>query len=250
MQGDQMRKTVILIFISLFLVFLCLCGRSSAGECSYGSVRAYFRFDEQAWQNATVRPILSRGQRFEIQVVVTPRAPLSMFFVKLHEFGTPVYDVLDGPSGIEQTLECRERIPPGEDFLFLWRMQVKEDTSWVNGYAPLELYVQFNENDAQTASVNFDVLIAFIVETSMDNKSQDGIQETEVVSRGRQLKTPFGSFAEISSILVLFIVCCRVYHTKIKKKKKSVDDEEKKLRDVIDRRGMGPDPIRFSDTRQ
>jgi hypothetical protein len=43
-------------------------------------------------------------------------------------------------------------------------MQVRSNTTWVNGYAPLEVFVQFNKNDTDEMRISFDVITAFILD--------------------------------------------------------------------------------------
>jgi len=99
----------------------------TAAECSYGSVHAWFRTSDGEWENATTHPLLKRGESFEIKIVVTAKTDLQVFFVKLHEFGTPVFEVVDGPTMMEQLLECRQNILSDQTFTYAWKMQVRAD---------------------------------------------------------------------------------------------------------------------------
>lgn len=161
-----------------FFTVLVMGMSCRAGDCSYGSAQAWFKSPQGSWENATAHPVLHQGETFEIQVVISTESNLSVFFLKLHEFGTPVYEVLEGPSKIEQILEHRGMMTSGERFSYVWKLQVRTDTSWVNGYAPLELYVQFNKNDEESESVHFDVLTAFITDEPMEQHQEESFQDT------------------------------------------------------------------------
>lgn len=160
-------------FFTLLIIFLIafLFPVHSAGNCQYGSTNAWFKANNGIWQNATAHPVLRRGEPFEIQIIVTCNTNLSVVYVKLHEFGTPVYEVLEGPTAMEQLLVCQNPMVSGRSYRFFWKLQVRENTTWVNGYAPLEIFVQFNKNDTSTSWVHFDIIIAFIVDEPWTNGS-------------------------------------------------------------------------------
>jgi sarcinarray family protein len=156
--------SLISIFSILGLLgILCISPVDSASECDFGSAQAWFRVADGHWENATAHPILQRGEPFDIKIVITVKTELQLLFVKLHEFGTPVYEVVEGPIGMEQLLECRQMISPGRCFTYTWRMRVRSNTTWVNGYAPLEVFVQFNKNDIDEMRISFDVITSFIL---------------------------------------------------------------------------------------
>ncbi|MBN1861788.1 MAG: sarcinarray family MAST domain-containing protein [Candidatus Thermoplasmatota archaeon] len=176
---------IIGIFTVCFLLFFIITSPvSCAGQCAYGAVFAWFQVSETAWENATAHPVLSPGELFKIKINLTTTTDVAVFFLKLHEFGTPVYKVISGPTDFEQLLECRGPIHAGQTYSYLWDIQVRNDTQWVNGYAPLEVFVQFNRNDADAAMVNFDVIIGFIQnpeinEFAGDKNKSDVLQITQ-----------------------------------------------------------------------
>lgn len=174
---DLVRVVWVLITAGLLLI-IAMSPVYSAGQCQYGTVFAWFKASETDWENATAHPVLYRGEIFTIKIVVTPTVDVSAFYLKLHEFGTPVYQVLTGPTTIEDLLECRGNISVGQSHSYLWNIQVKNDTTWVNGYAPLEVFVQFNKNDVETAIVDFDVFTGFIRDEPWQNESDHDINGT------------------------------------------------------------------------
>jgi sarcinarray family protein len=151
------------IFISLSTIPVGL-----AADCEYGSLHVQVHTMAGGWENATAHRILKRGESFEIQLTGRTSTEVSMVFVKLHEFGTPVYEVIDGPTQIEQLLEYTGPINAGQQFTYLWKIRVRPNTTWVNGYSPLEIYAQFNKNDTCSCQINFDGLIGFIVNENWD----------------------------------------------------------------------------------
>lgn len=196
-----MRNLVFMIFVFLVSTTMVV----TAGECRYGSVHAWVRTTESDWQNATAHPLLKRGEEFEIHISISTKIPLQVFFLKLHEFGTPVFEVLSGPTAIEQLLECRQTIPSNQTFTYLWKLRVRPQTTWVNGYGPLEFFVQFNKNDYDEKRVSFTVLAAYIVDELWDDFHEE-IPQTK--------HTPWynlgGSLSEFMTIVMSFIivVCC------------------------------------------
>ena len=177
----------------------------TAGECSYGSVHAWFRTTSGSeLENATAHPWLKRGESFEIKIVVTPKTDLQVFFIKLHEFGTPVFEVVDGPTMMEQLLECRQNILSDQTFTYAWKMQVRADTTWVNGYGPLEVFVQFNKNDTAEYRVGFDVITAYIVDELWENYPQENTCENFSSQNIHSIKLP--GFEVGGMFIVVFLV--------------------------------------------
>lgn len=193
--------------ILFFLLVFCIVCR--AGDCPYGSAQAMFKISDETWENATAHPLLHRGETFEIQVVVTTYTELSVFFLKLHQFGTPVYSVRDGPSMMEQIFEHREMMAPGQSFSYVWKMQVDANTSWVNGYAPLEIYAQFHKNERELASVHFDVLVAYITDQPLEHHQEGSSSEPSSSAPGGKQSTPSGGIEGIIIIVVFFVVSQR-----------------------------------------
>jgi len=177
----------------------------TAVECSYGSVHAWFRTSDGEWENATAHPLLKRGESFEIKTVVTIKTVIQVFFLKLHEFGTPVFEVLEGPIAMEQLLECRQNILSNQTFTYVWKMRVRSDTTWVNGYGPLEVFAQFNKNDTTEYRVGFDVITAYIVDELWEGSSKENISEnhsSETINGGR-----LPSFDVGGMFIAVFLLC-------------------------------------------
>ena len=177
----------------------------TAAECNYGSVYAWFRTSDSEWENATAHPLLKRGESFEIKIVVTAKTDLQVFFIKLHEFGTPVFEVVKGPTMMEQLLECRQNILSDQTFSYAWKMRVRADTTWVNGYGPLEVFVQFNKNDIAEYRVGFDVITAFIVDELWEGYIQENISEnhsSETIQGGG-----LPGFEVGGMFIVVFLLC-------------------------------------------
>jgi sarcinarray family protein len=158
-----MRFRMMLLGFGLLCMVLLRSPLSSAGECSYGVVHAWLCDAEDGWVNATAHPSFHPGQKFNITVEVRTIASLQVFYVKLHEFGTPVYEVCDGPSSMEQLLANRACGVANQTFVYRWTLRVLPGTGWVDGVAPLEVFVQFNRDDEKVCWVDFDVLTAYIL---------------------------------------------------------------------------------------
>ena len=177
----------------------------TAAESNYGSVQAWFRTSGGEWQNATAHPWLKRGECFEIKTVVTAKTDLQVFFIKLHEFGTPVFEVVEGPTMIEQLLECRQNILSDQTFTYVWTMRVMSDTTWINGYGPLEVFTQFNKNDTAEYRVGFDVITAFIVDELWEGYIQENISENHSSETTHGGGLP--GFEVVGMFIVVFLLC-------------------------------------------
>ena len=183
-----MIKTMIVWCLIGLLFIINTIPVLTAVECSYGSVHAWFRTSDGEWENATAHPLLKRGESFEIKTVVTIKTVIQVFFLKLHEFGTPVFEVLEGPIAMEQLLECRQNILSNQTFTYAWKMRVRSDTTRVNGYGPLEVFAQFNKNDTTEYRVGFDVITAYIVDELWEGYLKENISEnhsSETINGGK-----------------------------------------------------------------
>ncbi len=168
----MIRCRGIAVLISLLFLFSA-APIHRAGECAYGSVHAWFRTTEGDWEDATAHPMLKRGESFDIKITVITKTDLRVVYLKLHEFGTPVYEVLTGPSTMEQLLDHWGLTQSDQSWTYVWKMRVGVNTSWVNGNSPLEVYVQFTKNDQDDLSVTFDVMNAFIIDELWEQYSPE-----------------------------------------------------------------------------
>jgi sarcinarray family protein len=160
--GKRMKWRV--LFLGMILVMTQLIiPEASAGECCFGSVHAWFQGSNGQWENATQHPVLTPGEVFYIKIQVLFTTQCKVFFLKLHEFGTPVYEVLAGPTRLEELLEHRGKIEVEHPYIYQWTMRVRPATTWTHGSAPLEAFVQLNKNDIEECRIDFDVLVASIL---------------------------------------------------------------------------------------
>lgn len=157
-----MRRSAWIYATALFVVPLVV-PVTDAGDCRFGSVHAWFQGSTGAWQNATAHPVLKPGQAFQIKITVTVMRNCSTFFLKLHEFGTRVYEVLAGPMRLEELLKHQGRIQANESYTYTWILRVRPATAWTQASAPLEVFTQFNNNDSESCEVDFDVINGYIL---------------------------------------------------------------------------------------
>jgi sarcinarray family protein len=213
---DNMNKMMIAFsLMSLFFITLAVSS-CTAAECDFGSVHAHVRISDNPWEDATAHPLFKRGESFSIQIQVVSKTILSVFFLRLHEYGTPVYEVEEGPTAIEQLFEYRGTIPPGQVLMYTWKIRVRPNTSWVNGYAPLEVFVQFNKNDTDERRITFDVVTAYILDEPWENYSQTPAKRDVSPSDTPSYRLPgFEIGLSIVAILLIgFLVRRAVYQRK------------------------------------
>jgi sarcinarray family protein len=202
---DNLSRALVVVWMIVVLCTCCSSPTIHAGNCQYGSVHAWFQSPDGELLNATAHPNLKRGEIFHIRVEVTLKTMLGVFFVKLHEFGTPAFEVLDGPTCMEQLLECRQKHSSNQTFSYHWTMRVRPDTTWVNAYAPLEVFVQFNRNDTECCIVDFDVITAYIANEVWNGTSQDPSHES-FSSETIQGKNMPG-FINAGSMIMIILLC-------------------------------------------
>jgi sarcinarray family protein len=211
-KGLNMMKTAVLVLCSLLFILLCIQPITTAGECTYGSVYAWYKTTDKGWMNATGHPRFTPGDFFEIKIIITIKTDLQVFYVKLHEFGTPVYEVIKGPTTMEQLLEYRQHPLINQNFTYQWKLRIRPQTSWVNGYAPLEIYAQFNTNDTDESHVCFDVITAYIIDTYQEIHTNTTINDT--VNPDNETCRSSPDFSLLNVVGVLFFL---FLYIKIKK---------------------------------
>jgi hypothetical protein len=139
-----------------------------------------------------------------MKILVRIKTDLRVVYVTLHEFGTPVFEVITGPSTMEQLLEHWGPTPSDQPMIYVWKMRVRENTSWVNGYSPLEVYVQFTKDDDDDSSVSFDVMNAFIFDELWENYSQEPLNEN--YSSQRKDASQLSSVSITTGIIIVFFI--------------------------------------------
>jgi len=157
----NVRKLIGISILTLILL-ICYFPSATAGECDYGSMYAWYSIDGEIWENATAHPTLKLGEEFFVKATVTSKTELLVMSMRLHEFGTPVFEVIDGASEIEERLECARNLDPEDNFTYIWELRVRPNTTWTNAYAPLEVLSQFNIDSEYDCTVSFDVIAAYI----------------------------------------------------------------------------------------
>ncbi len=203
MKNDNMSKVIRVIFLIGLLGALGSTQMVTARECEYGSAYAWFRTTGSTWENATAHPVLKRGEPFEIKIVITAKTELQLLYVKLHEVGVPVYAVVEGPTAMEQLLECRQMVFSSQCVMYRWKIQVRTNTTWVNGYAPLEIFVQFNKNDTDEMRINFDVITAFILNQQWEKNRCENSTVTRSSSEMKNNHLPLRTTGALVSTIVL-----------------------------------------------
>ena len=208
--GKRMRRSVSFCAVLLFVIQL-IGPPSSAGECCYGSVHAWFQGSNGQWQNATAHPVLKPGEVFQIKIIVSPATICQAFFIKLHEFGTPVYEVLAGPMQFEELLENRGKIQVNQPYTYQWTVRVRPTTTWTYGSAPLEVFTQLNRNDSEECRIDLDVIVASILPGVQTGSEAHQVQENHPSDShpGRSL---LGFQWEVTFITV--VVLCVVIYSK------------------------------------
>lgn len=148
--------------VLVILTILLLFGPVQAASLDGCLCRAWVRTEGSPWGPATAHPALRPGEEFSVMVLVATTRPAAWVFLSLREFGTPVYDVVTGPSGIEEPLLCGRHVHPPFLKAFVWKVRVLPDTAWVNGIAPLDVFAQFSSPSAKVTVLSFSVVCGAI----------------------------------------------------------------------------------------
>jgi len=158
-----MKNARMLIGISIFTLILlgCLSQSVTAGECNYGSMYTWYSKDDITWENATAHPTLKLGEEFEVKTIISAKVDLASISLKLHEFGTPVFEVIDDSENIDEWIDWFD-LETNDSYTYTWKLRVRPNTTWTNAYAPLEIFSQFDKDDDHNCIVSFDVIAAYI----------------------------------------------------------------------------------------
>jgi sarcinarray family protein len=215
--GKNMKSSVLCILFLIIIPLFFFHNSSCAGDSEYGVVHAQIQTPQGQWKNATAHLLLQPGEQFKLAVRVSLKTSLSALFLKLHEFGTPVYEVVDGPTEMEQILSLQNPMHPGQTYTFFWTITVLLNTSWVDGYAPLEIFVQFTKNDTDDDVVNFDAVIAYIIQ---DEKGKITTDTSSVDDQKNDFyKKDWSNILIAIPVFCVFLVNLSVF-MKIRKRKK------------------------------
>ncbi|HDM67356.1 MAG TPA: hypothetical protein ENG62_03100 [Thermoplasmatales archaeon] len=152
---------------------------SEPARCRYGVVDAWFSFNGSTWFNTTVDYApLRRGQPFYIKIELYTLEDDIWVALKFSEVGedsstNSTFKLVEGPDAFYRVFDLG-RIPSKYSlFNYTWMFKVKEDTSWVNGNAPLDVLVQFDKKIGgkwDTSRIHFTVVNTFILDENWSNE--------------------------------------------------------------------------------
>ena len=106
----------------------------------YGIVNAWYN-----GQEATVKDVqLKVGEPVEITVFVQSNTDCHVFIELINPLVTMPYDVVSGPSEFDNFIDVYD-VKTGWRDNFTWI--IKPNGEWVNGNAPINIFVQFSNQD-------------------------------------------------------------------------------------------------------
>jgi sarcinarray family protein len=152
---------IILAFILSFIVFVIPL--SHAGECEYGTVKAWARtLDKDGkwgeWRNATVHETLKVHEPFQVMVKVTSKVDCIHLYVSLERPGsTKAYEVLEGPSKIMDYIR-NHNVSAGWSKTYEWTL--RPTGKWTDGMAALNVGSYFYTGEMKI--VDFTIIAAYI----------------------------------------------------------------------------------------
>ena len=150
-----MKQIVRLI---IFLVLICtLIPNGNAAENDYGKVIAWCN-DEPATVNDLKVKI---GEPITIKVQVTSKIN-GFVGVELNEPGvTRSYDIISGPSDFDKGIYEYD-VESGWKNEYIWI--ISPNGEWTDGNAPINLYVQFNQDIDEVERVEFTIANPYILD--------------------------------------------------------------------------------------
>jgi len=154
--SDVLRK----IFIILILTLVICINQNVAAESmenNYGIVNAWYNGQEATVENVQ----LKIGEPAEIKVEVTSKINGHVIVKLINPLVTESYEVISGPSLIDQRID-NLNIESGWHETYIWT--IKPTGKWINGNAPINLYVQFNEAYDESERVQFTIANPYILD--------------------------------------------------------------------------------------
>ena len=154
--SDVLRK----IFIILILTLVICINQNVAAESmenNYGIVNAWYNGQEATVENVQ----LKIGEPAEIKVEVTSKINGHVIVKLINPLVTESYEVISGPSLIDKRID-NLNIESGWHETYIWT--IKPTGKWINGNAPINLYVQFNEAYDEYERVQFTIANPYILD--------------------------------------------------------------------------------------
>jgi len=162
----------------------------------YGIVNAWYN-----GQEATVRDVqLKVGEPTEITVFVQSNTDCHVFIELINPLVTMPYDMVSGPSEFDEFIDVYD-VKTGWRENFTWI--IKPNGEWINGNAPINLFVQFSNRD-ESQYAKFTIANPFILD---DQYTGPGLIHTTDQSSNdnstSQGSPGFGIFAVLLGIALL-----------------------------------------------
>jgi len=154
-------------YLFIFIFFIITSPLSIAGECEYGSLRAWVKtLDENGnwneWENSTVYKTLKVHEPFKIKAKITTKKEISWLYLWLEEIGSSkIYEIVKGESdiGIYGKIISVNNVPEGWSKIYEWI--ARPTGNWTNGIAPLNIKAQFSTME-DDKFIEFTVIVAYI----------------------------------------------------------------------------------------
>lgn len=185
---------------------------SAIPECCYGAFDVWMSLDGQTWLNTTVKNILlCCGQPFYVKAMMKPYIDDVWLALFLFEPGTikaggESFSVVEGPCELNQGCDLGQ-VSSGEIKNITWKLQVKKDPFWVEGFTPLSLTSFFQKNingSWKTEDISFSIARIYIVDSLW---IEDNV--TKINNDGSQINSKIYSW--ILPIVFFFIFLTRVF---------------------------------------
>jgi len=153
------KKVTVFSFLVFVLIFL-LVHLASARENEFGTVHAWVKLQDGEWQNASVDGVtLKVHEPFYVKVTVTTKVECH---VSLEIYGpgqTVTYEVIEGPSEYNKWIDSMN-CPLDWNKTYEWT--VCPTGNWTEGYAPLNLFVQFTVPKDHFETEDIGIINAYI----------------------------------------------------------------------------------------
>ncbi len=196
-QVARMKKYVVLV-LGAFL----FATNVNAWECEYGEAKAWVKLsNDTQWREAMVDGVtLKVHESFRVKVWVKTKVDVHALDIELYDPGvTKVFEVVEGPSKNGEHI-LKYDVPEGWTKTYEWT--VRPTGEWTEGWAPLNLFIQFTKNMNDYKKIDKTIIHAYISsEEWKESENTNGEESNQGGSHGM----PGFEFVALSIAVMLYI---------------------------------------------
>ena len=189
-----------------YIVFLVLGGflfatNVNAWECEYGEAKAWVKLsNDTQWREALVDGVtLKVHEPFKVKIWVKTKTDVHVAF-ELYDPGvTKVFEIVKGPSRNAESVYINNC---AANWTKTYEWTVRPTGEWTEGWAPLNLFIQFTKNMNDYKKIDKTIIHAYISPKEWkESENTNGEESNQGGSHGM----PGFEFVALSIAVMLYI---------------------------------------------